>query len=132
MKWTHRGTIAVAYAVIAGLVMTRPDFEYLPWLPILVVGGGSLFTVNFIVQRRVGKQGESPRVAAAREDIEIRQMERDYLNKPGRDMDKTMLKIMIGIVAFFLILVLMQAIVAGPESAPGIVAWIELLWCQCG
>ena len=97
MKWTHRGTIAVAYAIVVGLVVTRPDFEYWPWLPLLGVGGGSLFSINIIVQRQRDRQSESQRVAAVREEIKIREMERDYINKPSRDAGRTLLKIMIGL-----------------------------------
>ncbi len=131
MKWTHRRTVVVAYIAIAVLVVTRPDFEYWPWLPLLGVGGGSIISLNIIVVRRQHNQSESAKIAAKKEELKLRKMEDDYMNKPMRDNGKLLLKLLVGVVALFVVFALVRAIWEGPESAQGIVDWIELLRCQC-
>ena len=132
MKWTHRMTIVTAYAVIALLAWTRCDFAYWYLLPLLG-GGGSILTVNIIWGRRQRhNQPESPRIAAKREEIKIREMEDDYADKPVRDSMKLLLKVTAGLIVVAVVCVLALVILKGPESAPGVTAWIELLWCQRG
>lgn len=117
--------------MVVGLVVTRPDFEYWPWIPLLGAGGASLFSINIMVRRRRDKQTESRRVAAMREEIKLREMVREYRNKPSRDAGRALVKVVIATFVALLCLALAPVVWAGPESAPGIVAWIELFWCQC-